>query len=145
MAKGPRTVRFPVSSSVVLRSPLSIGGGQGREDGEASSYFTLDGGSAPAAGVQVVGHSVSLTNDVHGVVISGLRFGGAARNWVSRTGAPAPCRGCPESTGGGIDLRGARRVVITDCSIRWASDEALSAGAVLDARGRPQRRAAGML
>ncbi|MEW6157732.1 MAG: hypothetical protein AB1813_09880 [Verrucomicrobiota bacterium] len=117
---GPRVITFSVSGNIHLKSPLIL-------SGESSSFVTIDAATAPGSGAQIVGWELRLEQDVHDVVLRNLRFGKPVRNWVSRTGAPPPCSTCPSGTGDCIDLRGARRVVIDQCSFRWASDENVSA------------------
>ncbi len=153
--KGPRMILFTVSGVIRLQTPLYLGGQPNRDRGEDYSFVTIAGQSAPGGGVVIADFGLLLVNDVHDVVIQHLRFRNAQRNVdrempMPRERGPRGRPGmsprerpgmsprerptyrhagdpsAPRSTGDGIDLLGARRVVIDHCSFSWATDENVS-------------------
>lgn len=115
---GPRMILFRVAGLLRLESPLYLGGAPGEPgSGAAESFVTVAGQSAPGGGVTIADYPLILRNGVHDVVIRHLRFRNAQRSLETE----------PRSTGDGIDLQGASRVVVDHCSFSWATDENFSA------------------
>lgn len=115
-ATGPRIVLFKVSGTIELSGNIHIG--------EASSFVTVAGQTAPGDGVQLKNFTVAVHSGAHDVVIRHLRFrpgtGGVAID---------PARGVPN--GSNIDgflvygnsSKTVHDVVVDHCSIQWAVDE----------------------
>lgn len=99
-AQGPRMVRFAVGGTILLKAALRV-----REP-----FLTIDGGDAPAPGVTLVQHGMSVS-DTHDIVVRHLRV---------RPG---------ERSGGEVDaisIGAAHDVIIDHCSASWSVDEVLS-------------------
>ncbi len=99
----PRTITFAAGGILHLKAPLVIGSRTDPMKGEARSFVTLAGQSAPGGGVLLADQPLIIAN-THDFVVRHLRF----RN----------------SPGDGISFtQHSRRVIIDHCSVSWASDE----------------------
>jgi cysteine-rich repeat protein len=114
-ASGPRTVVFRVAGTIMLASPIQL-------RGEAGSFITIAGQTAPGDGVQLAVYGLQLRDGAHDIVIRYLRIrpGNGSGDYVDDIDA--------------IELWGndgttVRNVVIDHCSLQWAMDENFSAWA----------------
>jgi pectate lyase len=106
-APGPRTVVFRIEGAIALAAPLTI----------TEPFVTVDGATAPGAGVTITGNEVVIRT--HDVVVRHLRF---------RPG---------DTSGKEVDALNvagdSHHVLIDHVSASWAVDEVLSAsGAIHD-------------
>ena len=101
---GPRTVVFRVGGTITLQSAVFI-----REP-----YLTIAGQTAPGGGIQFRGHSISINDGAHDVIVRYIR---------SRRGWQAP---------GGTDDKGFEvvsysqpvyNVIVDHCSFGWQQDD----------------------
>jgi len=97
-AKGPRTVVFRVSGTILLKSRLTI----------LNPYITLAGQTAPGDGICI--RDEALMVRTHDVIIRYMRFRIGNAN--------------EKGTGDSLDvMRGSKDVIIDHCSISWGTDE----------------------
>lgn len=101
-AKGPRTIVFDVSGTIVLASPLSVN----------KPYLTLAGQTAPGEGITVSGWTTSVSN-THDVIVRYMRFRAGDVN-------------CPKMQGDTLDVDRSTDVILDHVSASWSIDEALS-------------------
>jgi len=98
-AKGPRTVVFRVSGTIVVKSRMNIN----------NPYITIAGQTSPGDGICLRDEAMMIKS--HDVVIRNMRF---------RIGDTTKGHG----TGDSIDIwRGSDRVILDHCSISWGTDE----------------------
>jgi pectate lyase len=112
---GPRTVVFRVAGTIGLSSPLRL-------EGQAGSFVTIAGQSAPGDGIQIANYGLQIRDGAHDIVIRYLRIrpGNGSGDFAEDIDA--------------IELWGndgtqVRNVVVDHCSLEWAMDENFSAWA----------------
>lgn len=104
-AKGPRTVVFDVTGTILLKTPLKISNGQ----------ITIAGQTAPGGGITLRDQTLVVAAD--DVVIRFIR---------SRLGAES------KTEGDAIWISRGRRIILDHVSASWSVDETLSASARFD-------------
>jgi pectate lyase len=98
-AEGARIVRFKVAGTIELKRKFSI----------KSPFLTIEGQSAPAGGICIKNHGVTI--DTHDVIVRYLRF---------RPGDKGP------SENDGLTVWAGQNVIVDHCSVSWAIDETLT-------------------
>lgn len=105
-AKGPRIVVFEVGGIIDLgKSTLEI----------TEPFLTIKGDSAPHPGITIIKGGLRVTT--HDVVIEHLSIRPGNAGMAVKSGFEPDC----------ISLWGAKDVIVKNCSLTWAVDEALSA------------------
>jgi len=101
-ATGPRTVVFRVSGVIDL---------QGNQIRIKNPYITIAGQTAPAGGITIKGHELSV--ETHDVIVRFLKL---------RTGTEYPL---PDQVGDALGMNGSGvyNAIINHCSMSWAHDE----------------------
>ncbi|MCB1226362.1 MAG: hypothetical protein KDK99_11160 [Verrucomicrobiales bacterium] len=116
LQKGPRVIRFAKSGTIGLEAPLRL---------ERGGQVTVDGASAPAAGITLTGWAVEFSR-CEDVILTHLRIRNGSREvrrWLRKEKLERP-RGSH-----GLDcveLRECRRVVLDHLSLEWSCDELLA-------------------
>jgi pectate lyase len=120
---GPRTILFATGGTIFLKADLTLAG-------EAGSYVTIAGQSAPGDGIQIAGHTLIIGHGAHDVVVRYLRIrpGVTPRDsWrkPSRPGLPAYLEKWDTDalTIYGAQGRTVHDVMVDHCSLEWAIDE----------------------
>jgi pectate lyase len=101
-ARGPRTIVFDLSGTIVLASKLTIN----------TPFLTLVGQTAPGDGITVAGWTTSVSN-THDVIVRYMRF------------RPGDIR-CPQLQDDSLNVVNSEDVIIDHVSASWSIDETLS-------------------
>ncbi len=113
---GPRNILFQVGGTVVLKRPLVL-------SGEADSFVTIAGQTAPGDGIQITNYGLQLRDGVHDVVVRFLKMR-VANNQASplredvqglSIGTTHELAGNPSQT--------VRDIIIDHSSLEWVNDD----------------------
>jgi hypothetical protein len=123
-ATGRRIVVFRVGGTIFLKRILVI-------NGEAGSYVTIAGQTAPGDGIQVAGYGLGICTGAHDVVVRHIRVRVGVTptdTWTDPDGSgPLPPYLDKWNTDAlmvyGMDGQKVSNVIIDHCSIEWAIDE----------------------
>ena len=105
---GPRMVLFAVGGTIDLKAPLRL-------SGDAGSYVTIAGQSAPGDGIQLKGYGLAIYSGAHDVIVRYLRI---------RPGYTSDRQWDKDAlTIYGPEGRTVHDVIVDHCSLEWAIDE----------------------
>lgn len=107
--KGPRTIRFSVGGEIWLKEKLQF----------HEPYVTVEGESAPAPGISVLGDSIRIRT--HDVILRNIRI----RVGALLTNSAPQNRDGIQIDGSEDGTEPAYNILIENCSINWAVDENL--------------------